>query len=84
MPSKFRKKKAEKLEQSQKPEPIEVADTIAPPDVDDPCLHQNKHYTKSELLCTRSKGHEGNHAAELNGKQTEWSDAAGTPARKHA
>lgn len=48
------------------------------------CNHHNAHYTSDELRCTLPNGHEGNHSARLNGKLTEWSDAAGTPARKHA
>lgn len=53
------------------------------------CGHINKQSYNAnneleDLYCTLEKGHEGDHGAELDGKRVFWSDAAGTPARKHA
>lgn len=42
--------------------------------------HHNDDNILEDLACTLDKGHAGDHA---NGK-ARWSDAAGTPARKHA
>lgn len=47
------------------------------------CGHQNKHYTDGDLFCTLDQGHKGDHSAELDGRQTFWSDAAGTPVHRH-
>jgi hypothetical protein len=43
------------------------------------CNHRNLH-AQPEALCILDPGHEGNHS---DGKYA-WSDAAGTPPRKHA
>jgi hypothetical protein len=43
------------------------------------CNHRNLH-AQPEALCVLPKGHAGNHS---DGKY-DWSDAAGTPPRKHA
>jgi hypothetical protein len=43
------------------------------------CNHRNLH-AQPEALCIFAPGHSGNHS---DGK-SEWSDAAGTPPRKHA
>lgn len=48
------------------------------------CGHQNAHYTAGVLTCQMDKTHTGLHSAFLNGNPTFWSDAAGTPVRKHA
>lgn len=43
------------------------------------CNHQNLH-AQGEVFCILPKGHAGNHSNGLS----DWSDAAGTPARRHA
>jgi hypothetical protein len=48
------------------------------------CNHQNRHYTAGELTCVLPKNHGGDHLGYVNGNPTAWSDAAGTPARRHA
>lgn len=47
------------------------------------CNHQNKHYTAGVLTCVLPPNHGGDHLGYVNGRPTAWSDAAGTPARKH-
>lgn len=42
----------------------------------------NKDNELEDLACTLDKGHAGDHSAELDGKQTFWSDAAGKPTGK--
>jgi hypothetical protein len=49
------------------------------------CGHINRQYHNAEnaledLACTLEKGHKGDHNNGVN----YWSDAAGTPARRHA
>ena len=34
------------------------------------CAHRNMHYTAGVLICELLKGHNGNHAARLNGKES--------------
>lgn len=48
------------------------------------CNHRNMHYTAGVLTCQMAKDHTGLHSAFLNNNFTFWSDAAGTPVRKHA
>lgn len=66
------KKKVKKIE-----EPAQEQETHV-------CGHRNTHYTAGVLTCQMDKTHTGLHSAFLNGSPTFWSDAAGTPARKHA
>jgi hypothetical protein len=44
----------------------------------------NENNDLEDLYCTLPINHEGDHSAELNGKQVHWADAAGKPTRKHA
>jgi hypothetical protein len=53
------------------------------------CGHINKQYHNAQneledLACSLPKGHGGDHLAVVDGKSIAWSDAAGTPARRHA
>lgn len=48
------------------------------------CGHQNKHYTAGDLFCVLEKGHKEDHLGYIDDKPTAWSDAAGTPVRRHA
>jgi hypothetical protein len=48
------------------------------------CNHRNMHYTEGELTCILPKGHGGDHVGYVGTNPTAWSDAAGTPTRKHA
>ena len=63
------KREAEARLQESKPQPI-TDETL--------CNHRNMH-TENQILCTLKPGHPGNHS---DGK-SEWSDAAGTPVKKH-
>ena len=47
--------------------------------------HHNADGELQDLACSLDKGHKGDHSAKIeDDKQVFWSDAAGTPARKHA
>ena len=53
------------------------------------CGHINRQYYNpdgvlEDLACTLDKGHKGAHETDYPGGRTAWSDAAGTPTRKHA
>jgi hypothetical protein len=60
----------------------EIENALPEPQKSDVCGHRNMHYAADVLTCTLPKGHEGNHHSEA--VPGEWSDAAGTPPRKHA
>jgi hypothetical protein len=47
------------------------------------CNHINQH-SANKPACTLLKGHGGDHVGYVGDKITAWSDAAGTPVRKHA
>jgi hypothetical protein len=62
--------------EEQKAAMIEFVDELAKSKL---CNHRNLH-AQPEALCVLDPGHSGNHS---DGK-SEWSDAAGTPPRRHA
>jgi hypothetical protein len=47
------------------------------------CNHRNMHYTAGVLTCVLPPKHGGDHVGYVNDKITAWSDAAGTPIKKH-
>jgi hypothetical protein len=61
----------------QKREMVEVVDELAK--IASTCNHRNMH-AEGEVLCILPKGHKGDHS---DGKYS-WSDAAGTPLKRHA
>jgi hypothetical protein len=50
------------------------------------CGHINKQSYNADneledVVCTREKGHAGDHTAEVDGKEIAWNDAAGRPVK---
>ncbi len=45
--------------------------------------HHNPDNALEDLACTLDKGHKGDHSASVEDRPVFWSDAAGTPARRH-
>lgn len=83
MPTKKKPQLSVEVQEGYEPEPVKP-DPIAEARERIFCNHQNMHYTEGELKCTLEKGHKGDHTALLNNTWVAWSDAAGTPARRHA
>jgi hypothetical protein len=80
MPKKKTTKKTITIETVEEPEKRTVAEKVG--DYVSAlvnCGHQNMH-AEGEVLCILPKGHKGDHS---DGKYS-WSDAAGTPPRRHA
>ena len=71
------------MAKKKKPEPqVDKQEELKPAVIEakflEPCGHTNRH-SQDLLTCLLPKGHPGNH---FNGSA--WSDAAGTPPRRHA